>query len=283
MRRSLALVATTAAGSLLASPLLASPAQASAWPGHPGRNVVVHVVRPGDTASGLAVRYHAWTRELIALHHGSSTLYVGERLRIPVVVAAARRAAAHRRAPVVHHRTPHRTTHRTTHRPVAHRAPAHHRAHLTAHQRRMLAKGWRHWRMSRTQVRHLVARKAHQRGFDARLAQAVAWQESGWRQAVRSTAGAIGVMQVMPDTGRWMSQVMHRRLNLRNIYDNVDAGVSLLRLLRTDTRGPLQAVAAYYQGLGALKRHGWYGETHRYVRSVRAIQRNLARTGQPVR
>ena len=237
----------------------------------------MHVVHPGDTATELAVRYHAWTDELIALHHGSSMLVVGERVRIPVVVAAARKARHH---VVRHHVTkPHAKSH-AKHR---HHAKPRHHVRLSRHDRAMRAHGWRHWKMSRTQVRHLVARKAHQRGFSGRLAQAVAWQESGWRQPVRYSAGALGVMQVLPSTGRWIGSVRHRHFDLRNTYDNVDAGVSLLRLLRSQTSGPLQAVAAYYQGLGALKSHGWYDETHRYVRSVVAIRRNLARTGHPVR
>src|SRR5690349_203543 len=38
---------------------------AQPWPGHPDRAIVRYRVRPGDTATGLAVRYHAWTAELL--------------------------------------------------------------------------------------------------------------------------------------------------------------------------------------------------------------------------
>ena len=76
-------------------------ADAHRWPGHPGRKVIRYTVRPGDTATGLAVRFHAWTRELPPLNrlgrHG--TLYVGQRIRIPVVVAAARTAQHHHTKP----------------------------------------------------------------------------------------------------------------------------------------------------------------------------------------
>ena len=53
-----------------------------------------HTVRPGDTATGLAVRYHAWTDELLRLNHLGSrgTLHRGQVLRIPVVLSAVRRA-----------------------------------------------------------------------------------------------------------------------------------------------------------------------------------------------
>ena len=72
----------------------ASVARSSPWPGHPDRTIVRHLVRPGETAAGLAVRYHAWTAELIRLNRlgPAGTLYRGQVLRIPVVVSAARKA-----------------------------------------------------------------------------------------------------------------------------------------------------------------------------------------------
>ena len=55
-----------------------------------GRKLVSHTVRSGDTATELAVKYHAWTAELISLNDlgPSAALHVGDRIRIPVVLAA---------------------------------------------------------------------------------------------------------------------------------------------------------------------------------------------------
>ena len=55
-----------------------------------GRRIVDHRVRPGETATGLAVRFHAWTAELIARNHlgADGHIRVGQRIEIPVVVAA---------------------------------------------------------------------------------------------------------------------------------------------------------------------------------------------------
>ncbi len=66
------------------------------WPGHPGRRVISYHVRSGDTASRIAVRFHAWTAELLAINHktSSSFWYVGEKVKVPVVTA---RAGHHRR------------------------------------------------------------------------------------------------------------------------------------------------------------------------------------------
>jgi hypothetical protein len=58
--------------------------------------------------------------------------------------------------------------------------------------------------------------------------------------------------------------------------------VLLLGYLRANTRHDRHAIAAYYQGLGGVRRHGLYPSTKQYVRSVRAIQRNLLRTGSPL-
>jgi murein DD-endopeptidase MepM/ murein hydrolase activator NlpD len=248
---SLLLTSATLLVSVLLTLLVAAPAEGRGrpWPGHPDRRIVTHVVQPGDTATELAVRYHAWTRELIGLNHlgRDATLRAGERVRIPVVVSAA---ARDRRQP------------RSTAPPSAGAV-------------QMRAHGWRHWRMSRAEVRHAIAREAHRRGVPARLAQAVAWQESGWHQPVRSGAGAVGVMQVLPGTGLWMSLYAHRPLDLRDTRDNITAGVTLLRVLLDETSRTRRAVAAYYQGLGAVRRHGMYPGTRRYVASVLAIRRGL--------
>lgn len=224
--------------------LVPASADAAAWPGHPDRSIVRHVVRPGESATALAVRYHAWTAELLRLNHlgSAGTIRRGQVLRIPVVVSAVRSARGHA-------------------------APR---------------RGWRRADLSRTQVRHLVARTARHYGVPRSLALAVAWQESGWQQRRVSSAGAIGVMQVMPDTGRWMRWYAGRPLRLRDTHDNVRAGVLTLKVLRSRTRHDTTAIAAYYQGLGAVREHGFFRDTRRYVRSVRALALRIERTGSPL-
>jgi murein DD-endopeptidase MepM/ murein hydrolase activator NlpD len=260
-RRPTALLVLTAA---LAAVLLVTvlPATADArgrpWPGHPDRRIVPHVVQPGDTATGLAVRYHAWTRELIALNDlgPDAVLRVGERVRIPVVVSAAKRDRSRATKPERPATAPQRPT--TSSKTI-----------------RMRAHGWRHWRMSRGEVRAAITREARRSGVPVRLARAVGWQESGWHQPVRSSAGAIGVMQVLPATGLWMSLYAGRPLNLRDTHDNLAAGVTLLRVLLDETTSTRRAVAAYYQGLSGVRRHGMYAETRSYVRSVLALRDRL--------
>jgi soluble lytic murein transglycosylase-like protein len=119
-------------------------------------------------------------------------------------------------------------------------------------------------------------------GVPPRLALAIAWQESGWQQRRVSGDGALGVMQVMPDTGSWMRWYAGRRLRLRDTHDNIQAGVLTLRTLRSWTKRDVTAIAAYYQGLGSVRRRGWFEDTKAYVRAVLAHERSLRRTGSPV-
>jgi LysM repeat protein len=259
-----------------AVPVQAAPVHArghsTPWPGHPDRALVRHTVRSGDTASGLAVRYHAWTAELIRLNHlgAGTTLRRGQVLRIPVVLSAVRAAGGH----TAKADKPAKNNHR-------HKSSLHKQVRILIHAETPPTRRWRHDEMSRTQVRRLVAAMARHYDVPPRLALAIAWQESGWQQRRVSSAGAIGVMQVMPDTGRWMRWYAGRPLRLRDTHDNVRAGVLTLRVLRSWTKYDRNAIAAYYQGLGAVRRHGHFKDTKRYVASVRAHERNLQRTGSP--
>jgi hypothetical protein len=241
-----------------------------------------YTVRRGDTATGLAVRFHAWTDELMALNHLSrhSRLYVGQRLRIPVVVASAPKARHHRAHR--HHAHRHRAHRHHAHRHHAHRQPGHHRSHRAKHHRQAAHRhGWRHAHASRGTVRRVVTRAAWRHGVPHRLALAVAWQESGWQQRRVSSAGAIGVMQVMPATGRWMSLLAGHRLHLRRLHQNVTAGVLLMRTLRSQAH-ERRAIAGYYQGLASVRRHGMYPSTRRYVANVVAIRNRLRHGWDPV-
>lgn len=274
-------MAVVAALAVAGGLLVAAPAQARPWPGRPDRNLISHVVRPGDTATGLSVRYHAWTQEFIRFN--GTRLRVGERVTIPVVISAARR----HHAQYPHHSVKPRAKKSKKSHKAANPRPAKKSKSKTKRKSRAGAHGtplrgarWRHADMSRTQVRDLIARHARYRGVPVRLAQAVAWQESGWRQPLVSSAGAIGVMQVLPTTGQWMSALAGQRLYIRDTHGNVRAGTMLLRLLLANTRTERSAVAAYYEGLGGIQ-NGWYDETKQYVRSVMAIKRQLERTGRP--
>lgn len=212
------------------------------------RRIVGYTVRPGDTPSGLAVRFHAWTAEVVA--RNGPVLHVGERIEIPVVVAAA--ARARRTAGVAAQQPPH-----TRPQPAPDQTGP-----------------------GRDSVRRVITRTALRNGVDPDLALAVSWQESGWQMHPVSATGAIGAMQVMPSTGRWISDLVGRPLRLDDVEDNAIAGVLLLRALQDQAhlRG---AVAGYYQGLQGVRRHGMRPDTKRYVANVLALRDRFERGAYP--
>ena len=128
---------------------------------------------------------------------------------------------------------------------------------------------------SRSETRAMIVRTARKHGVDPRLALAIAYQESGWNQRAVSVANAVGVMQVIPQGGQWASDLVGRKLNLLNTQDNITAGVVMLRALGRATSKTEHQVAAYYQGLGAVRTHGLYDETRAYLRNVEAIKKRL--------
>ena len=126
----------------------------------------------------------------------------------------------------------------------------------------------------RDAVRQVIAEEATQYGVPLSLALAVAWQESGWRQGVVSSAGAVGVMQLMPATAEWVGEAMlGHRVEINDTRLNVRGGVRLLAHYLARYGGDLDLVlAAYYQGQSAVDRHGIYAVSRPYIASIKALR-----------
>ncbi len=112
----------------------------------------------------------------------------------------------------------------------------------------------------------LVQEASSKFGVDAKLVSAVAEVESGGNQASVSEAGAIGVMQLMPDTARALG------VNPYDEKENVEGGAKYLRQMLDTFGGDVKkAVAAYNAGPQAVKEYGGvppYRETQNYVNKV---------------
>mgnify|MGYP000894279867 CR=1 FL=1 len=111
----------------------------------------------------------------------------------------------------------------------------------------------------------LIDRSSSRHGVDARLLRALIKVESGYQPRARSSKGAMGLMQLMPETAR--------RYAVRRPYDpaaNIDAGTRYLRSLLD--RFPLDhALAAYNAGEAAVARFQGippYPETRDYVSRI---------------
>ena len=114
----------------------------------------------------------------------------------------------------------------------------------------------------------LIGDVAESQGVPRELGQAVAWQESGFNNGVVSSAGAQGVMQVMPGTWDFIeSSLGTGPLEPGSAEANVRAGMTYLGHLIRLKGSESEAVAAYFQGPA---RSGWLPETEDYVEAVGA-------------
>jgi soluble lytic murein transglycosylase-like protein len=123
------------------------------------------------------------------------------------------------------------------------------------------------------------AAREHQ--VDPLLLHAIAHVESRHNADAKSKAGARGVMQVMPATGKRFG--VSDEAHLFDAHTNARASAAYLRTLRNRYGDDLRLVlAAYNAGEGAVEKYGRqvppYPETQAYVRDVTAIYRRLGAT-----
>ena len=124
----------------------------------------------------------------------------------------------------------------------------------------------------------LIGEMAREYAVEAALLKALIAVESNFDPNARSPKGAMGLMQLMPDTAR--------RFNVRNAYavaDNVRGGTAYLRWLLDYFAGDVSlALAAYNAGEGAVMRAGRripdIAETRAYVPKVLSLQARFRRT-----
>lgn len=152
-------------------------------------------------------------------------------------------------------------------------------------------------------VRHLANRgvsdlKQHFAKFGAELAPRLAAMgsvESGFNPTALSKAGARGLMQLMPETGRWMAKRLgldHSNLNLNDPAVSIMLGGEYYKhLLNTFDNDEADATAAYNAGPSVVRRamrragstnYNTYKtylpeETRGYVEKVRRAEREMRR------
>ena len=148
---------------------------------------------------------------------------------------------------------------------------------------RKLIKTWKGWREPSYDARQFLANKrrfaplmaeiAREHALSDALLHAVVTAESAYDPDALSSAGAVGLMQLMPATAA--------RFGVTNRNDpraNVDAGTRYLKELLALFEGDLAlALAAYNAGENAVLRHGRsippFPETRAYVNKVLATYR----------
>ncbi len=227
------------AGLVAAAPA-AAPATPAAAPAAAPAPLGGYTVRPGDTLSGLAAGARVSVNAIAAMNglNPSGVLLAGTVIKLPTGAPAPARASQPApAAKVIPAAAPEPTASRVGAADVQSVASAH--------------------------------------GVSPSLATAIAWQESGFNNSMVSSANARGVMQVMPGTWDYVQKNLAggRQLNPSSASDNVTAGVLYLKSLLNQTGGnESQAIAAYYQGLGALRSRGVFDDTAKYVANVQALR-----------
>jgi LysM repeat protein len=195
----------------------------------------IHVVRAGDTLSSLARRYHTTVARLARRNHLDASHYLVIGTRL---------------------RVPHV-------RVVAH---AHH-VHAVRVAKRTA---------SVSSVRMLLDRWSQHYGLSVHLVRALAWMESGYNNGLVSSVGARGIMQLLPSTFSFSERVLIGRRLHHDANGNVRAGVAYLAHLLHDFHGNKRlALAGWYEGEGAVRKHGVYKVSKTFVKDVLALERRM--------
>jgi len=113
----------------------------------------------------------------------------------------------------------------------------------------------------------IISDASRKHGLDENLLRAIVKQESGFNPGAVSSKGAMGLMQLMPQTAR--------ELDVTNPFDpaeNVEGGAKYLKSMIDRFNGNLpNALAAYNAGPKAVETYGGvppYNETKNYVSSI---------------
>ncbi|HEY4640913.1 MAG TPA: lytic transglycosylase domain-containing protein [Thermoanaerobaculia bacterium] len=120
----------------------------------------------------------------------------------------------------------------------------------------------------------IIYTEAKKNDLPPELVAAVVNTESKFKPTAHSQRGAVGLMQLVPRTGRWMGA-----RNLSDPAQNIMAGAKYLKYLTDRFGGDQQkAIAAYNAGEGNVRRFGGvppFRETRNYVNRVQDFQDNL--------
>jgi LysM repeat protein len=207
---------------------LAAPAAVA---GPPSLTSTTVTVRPGDSLTSIAARYHTTVAALVAANNitDPNFVFAGAQLVVPGPATTSGWGPG---SPL----------------PAA----------LLSHPDRMT-------------LRPVFLNAATASGIAPSLLEALCWWESGWLSSAKSATGALGLCQLEPSTVNYVRLVLlhNPALNPRVSADNITMAAAYLHDLTARGGGdPHTAVAAYYQGLGSVQKRGLLPFTHTYVRGV---------------
>lgn len=121
-----------------------------------------------------------------------------------------------------------------------------------------------------------IQKYAMQYGVSANLVKAIVTRESCFDPKARSHVGAIGLMQLMPETAQWLKVA-----DPHNSQQNLRGGIKYLASLYKQFERIDLTLAAYNAGPGNVERYGGippFAETQKYVKSVLSHYRYYSAT-----
>lgn len=116
----------------------------------------------------------------------------------------------------------------------------------------------------------MVLNASNQHGVPAGLIHAVIQKESGYNPAATSKRRARGLMQITPETGRFVG--IRDSSSLYDPQTNINAGAAYLKYLMRNHDTVDEVLAAYNSGPGNVRKYNGvppFSETVRYVRDVK--------------
>lgn len=120
---------------------------------------------------------------------------------------------------------------------------------------------------TKNQILDMVTKISKRHGVDDKLVKALIKQESGFKVDAKSKVGALGLMQLMPETAKSLGVK-----NPMNPVENVEGGVTYLKSMLDKYNGNvILALAAYNAGPGAVDKFDGvppYPETQNYVKNI---------------
>jgi LysM repeat protein len=128
----------------------------------------------------------------------------------------------------------------------------------------------------RLDVRGMLDQWSARLGMDSHLVRALAWMESGFQTEIVSSAGARGVLQTLPSTRSYVETVLAGRKIPHSVDGDIEVGVLYLKhLLKAFSGDERLALAGWYQGERAVKKHGLYKVTKPFVANVLALRTRM--------
>lgn len=242
-----------------------------------------HQVRPGDTLSGIAATYGVSMTELARLNGitNHDRIYVGQVLTVTDAAAAA--AAAPRTHTVARGETLSSIARQygvTLNAIVTENGLANPNF-IFVGQRLQVPGGTGGSggtapapMMTTAEVEAYIREVAAEHGLPASLMLGLAWMESGFNQNLTSWTGAVGVMQIMPETAAWALDYLEpSAVNWRtDARHNIRLGVAIFAHMYWQSGYDVElTLGFYYQGWYSIELYGMFAETRQYIANVMAL------------